>query len=108
MNHAKKQGFTLIELMLAMAFIAMLLLAIALIILQISTIYNRGLTIKEAVQASSAISSDLSQDIAAAPTFSLAANAGHYVTQPWGVVQQRDRQISNPVANRGTTEEYRP
>jgi type II secretory pathway pseudopilin PulG len=86
MNHAKKQGFTLIELMLAMAFIAMLLLAIALIILQISTIYNRGLTIKEAVQASSAISSDLSQDIAAAPTFSLAANTGHYVTQPWGGV----------------------
>ena len=32
------------------------------------------------------MSSDLSQDLSAAPTFPLTANGGHYVTQTWGGV----------------------
>ena len=84
MSHDKKQGFTLIELMLAMAFISMLLLAIALTVIQIGTIYNQGLTVKEAVQASAAISSDLSDDISGASSFSVVSGGGHYVAQTWG------------------------
>jgi prepilin-type N-terminal cleavage/methylation domain-containing protein len=86
MNHVKKNqsGFTLIELVLAMAFISMLLLAIALTVLQISETYNRGLTLKEVDQASRTISDDLSRDITNTPTFSLQSGSNHYVTQAWG------------------------
>ncbi len=84
MNQAKQQGFTLIELVLAMAFISMLMLAIALTILQISQTYNQGLTYKEVDLASRTISGDLTTDISASTQFSLAANANHYVAQPWG------------------------
>ncbi len=83
MNRINK-GFTLIELMLAMAFLSMLLLAIAMIVLQISQTYNRGLTLKEVDQASRTMASDLSRDITNARVFSLDVNARKYVTQPWG------------------------
>lgn len=83
-NNHKQQGFTLIELVLAMAFIAMLMLAIALSIVQISQTYNQGLTFKEVDLASRTISDDLTQDVNSAAQFSLDVNAHHYVTQPWG------------------------
>ncbi|MCD8561781.1 prepilin-type N-terminal cleavage/methylation domain-containing protein [Candidatus Saccharibacteria bacterium] len=67
MNHVGKraQGFTLIELMLAMAFISALLLAIALTIIQIGTIYNRGLALKDINQAARDIASDVQRTISA-------------------------------------------
>ena len=82
MNHVVKQrGFTLIELMLAMAFISVLLLAIALTIIQIGTIYNRGMTLKEVNQSARTISDDITRSIAGSESFSLATN---YVAQPTG------------------------
>jgi len=74
MNHVVKQmqkGFTLIELMLAMAFISALLLAIALTILQVGTIYNRGMTLKEVNQASRSVSDDITRSMAGSQAFSL-------------------------------------
>lgn len=66
MNHAAKNtGFTLIELMLAMTFISVLLLAIALTIIQIGNIYTKGMTLKEVNQVSRDISDDLRRNIAA-------------------------------------------
>jgi len=81
-NNHNQQGFTLIELTLAMAFIAMLMLAIALSIVQISQTYNQGLTYKEVDVTSRTISDDLTKDVNAAPQFAL--DSTHYVTQPYG------------------------
>jgi type II secretory pathway pseudopilin PulG len=81
MNHAhnKQQGFTLIELTLAMAFISFLLLAIALTIIQIGAIYNQGTTSKEINQASRDINADLSRNISAAGAITLTDD---YVLRP--------------------------
>ena len=60
------------ELVLAMSFLAMLLLAIAMVSMQISSIYMKGLTLREVNQAGQQISSDirtqLSQSVAGAVT----------------------------------------
>lgn len=82
MSHGRRRGFTLIEIMLAMAFISMLLLAIALIVIQISHIYNRGLTFKEVNQTSRTFSDSLLRDISASAPFSLAASDRHYYNSP--------------------------
>ena len=77
MNHVAKRtqqaGFTLIELVLAMAFISALLLAIALTIIQIGTIYNRGMTLKEVNQTSRSLSDELSRSLSASQAFELSA-----------------------------------
>lgn len=62
MNRAVKSsqsGFTLVELTLSMAFIAMLLLGIAMLTMQISTIYNKGLTMRAVNEAGQLISRDI-------------------------------------------------
>lgn len=72
MIHAKNHpGFTLIELLLAMSFISMLLLGIALTILQISRTYNKGLTTKELNTVARTITDDISRDISSSEAFSL-------------------------------------
>jgi prepilin-type N-terminal cleavage/methylation domain-containing protein len=82
MNRVTRQtGFTLIELMLAMTFISVLLLAIAMTIIQIGTIYNRGVTLKEVSQAARSISDELNRSIAAAEVFDLETN---YITTTAG------------------------
>jgi prepilin-type N-terminal cleavage/methylation domain-containing protein len=65
----KKRGFTLIELMLAMTFISVLLVAIAMTTIQISNIYNKGITLREVNQAGRAVSSELQQSIASSVPF---------------------------------------
>lgn len=85
MSHNKRSGFTLIELMLAMSFISVLLIAITLTILQISTIYNKGLTLKEVNTAGQTLASELQRSIAQTTPFSLASGAGsHYIIQTSG------------------------
>ncbi len=69
MNHDNKYGFTLIELMLAMTFIAVLLMAIAMTTIQISTIYSKGITLREVNQAGRAVSDELQRSIASATPF---------------------------------------
>jgi len=69
MNHDNKTGFTLIELMLAMTFIAALLIAIAMTTIQISNIYTKGITLREVNQAGRAVSEDLQRNIASAAPF---------------------------------------
>lgn len=46
MQRRREAGFTLIELMLAMTFISILLLAIALTAIQVGKMYNRGITLR--------------------------------------------------------------
>lgn len=77
MNRAvnkRTEGFTIIELMLAMSFVAMLLLAIALSILQIAQIYNKGMTLKEVNQTGRNIGAEFSRNLGASDAFALATN----------------------------------
>jgi type II secretory pathway pseudopilin PulG len=69
MSHYKKAGFTLIELMLAMTFVAFLLVAIAMTTIQISAIYNKGITLREVNQAGRAVSDDLQRSISSSIPF---------------------------------------
>lgn len=77
----KKQGFTLIELMLAMGFVSVLLLAIAMTVIQIGNIYNRGLTLKDVNQTGRSLASELERSINQSANFDLTVNAGHYIVQ---------------------------
>lgn len=81
MNHADKQkGFTLIELVLAMGFVAALLIAITMTVIQIGNIYNRGLTLKDVNQAGRSIASELQRSIAASTPFGVDPGVGsHYL-----------------------------
>ena len=82
MNRAAKQdGFTLIELVLAMAFISALLLAIALTIIQIGTTYNRGMTLKEVNQTARSISDELTRNLTSSEAFTLSSK---YISTPTG------------------------
>lgn len=65
------KGFTLIELMIAVAFIGGLLVAITLVILQIMSLYNKGLTLKEVDSVSRIVVRDMQQSIAASSRFSI-------------------------------------
>ena len=83
MNHVNnnKKGFTLVELMLAMTFVAVLLITIAMTTIQISNIYTRGLTIKEVNQAGGALATQLQRDINASTPFDIGTN---YKKSEWG------------------------
>lgn len=66
MIQARKQssaGFTLVELTIAMAFISLLLLGIALLTLQISVIYNKGLTTRAVNEAGQLVSADIQRSL---------------------------------------------
>lgn len=84
MNHAARQrGFTLIELMLAMAFVSTLLLAIAMIIVQIGSIYNKGITYTDVNKAGSSIVSELQKSIDES-TPDISGTDSLYVQRTWG------------------------
>lgn len=59
MLQENRRGFTIVELMLAMTFLALLLLAIAMITMQISSVYLKGLTLREVNQSGQQISTDI-------------------------------------------------
>ena len=85
MNHMinkKQSGFTIIELTLAMAFVSVLLVAIALTVIQICGIYNRGVTLKEVNQAGRSISTDLQNSITATTPFSVDPQVGDVYLNP--------------------------
>lgn len=64
LQHKKSAlGFTLVELMLSMAFISVLLLAIAMLVLQISSTYNKGLTLRAVNEAGQLITSDIQRTV---------------------------------------------
>lgn len=81
MNQDKQHGFTLIELMLAMGFVSALLLAVAMTVIQIGNIYNRGLTLKDVNQAGRSLSSELQRSIAASEPFDL---SDKFINESWG------------------------
>lgn len=66
---SRQSGFTIIELTLAMAFVSLLLVAIALTVIQIINIYNKGMTMKDVNQAGRAISTDIRQTLSESEPF---------------------------------------
>jgi len=71
MNRGTKSAFTAVELIIALAFISSLLLVIAMTTIQISNMYNRGLTIKSVNQAGSTVVSDIQKSIQTSMTFNI-------------------------------------
>ena len=66
-----QKGFTLVELMLAVGFVGGLLVLIALIIMQIMGLYNKGLTLKGVDEVSRVVVRDMQQSISSADAFRL-------------------------------------
>lgn len=87
MIHAPKQnGFTLVELMLAMLFVSVLLLSIALTAIQVGRLYNRGMVLRSVNQVGRDVSDTLRRDF-------LQASAGRIVQPKNGgspVIMLRD------------------
>ena len=75
----RQYGFTLVELMLAMAFVSVLLLAIATIAIQAGKLYNRGLTLKSINQSGREISDSLRRDFLQANAGKISGNASSAV-----------------------------
>jgi type II secretory pathway pseudopilin PulG len=63
------QGFTIVELLVAMTFVSILMLAIAVTVIQISNIYNKGLTMRAVDQAGRALSLEIRQTVAGSQPF---------------------------------------
>jgi prepilin-type N-terminal cleavage/methylation domain-containing protein len=63
-NKTNRRGFTIIELMLAMAFLSVLMVTIAFLVIRISTIYQKGLTIRSINQVGRNVISELSRAVA--------------------------------------------
>jgi len=89
MNHVDNKqrstkGFTLVELLLAMSFISLLLLAVSMTIIQIANIYNRGLIIKELNQVSREIGDELELAMRSSSAFSITPGANRYVNNSTG------------------------
>lgn len=87
MSHVKHaNGFTLVELMLAMTFISILLVGIAVTTIQISRIYNKGITLREVNQAGRTISDELQRTIASSTPFDAdpASPTSRYIVRPGG------------------------
>jgi hypothetical protein len=83
----KATGFTIIELMLAMGFVGMLLLAIAMTTIQIGKIYNKGITLREVNQAGRSLSDELQRSIASTSPFDVETTTPaevRYIKQPGG------------------------
>lgn len=66
MTHRNSKGFTLIELTLAMSFVAILLISVAMLSIQLTNQYSRGLTLKEVTQSGTEVSSDIKRTMAQA------------------------------------------
>lgn len=66
-----RQGFTLVELAIAIAFIAILLVAVTTVALGIGRTYQRGITLRDVNQAGREVMEVMQQDLAAANTKSM-------------------------------------
>lgn len=63
------RGFTIVELMIAMMFISLLLLAIAAVVMQVAAIYNKGVTMKSVNQAGRQIVTDMKRSVGESQVF---------------------------------------
>ena len=84
-QNSRKYGFTIIELMLAMSFVSILLIAIAITVIQMSNIYNKGLMLKNTNQIGRSIDDELRRGIASSTQFDVSSlTTINYVEKEWG------------------------
>jgi len=83
MSRAHK-GFTLIELLLAMSFLSVLLITIALTIIQIGNIYNRGITLKEVNTTGRSLATELQRNISVSSTFEISGANTRFINSTFG------------------------
>lgn len=81
---ATKPGFTMIEFSLSMAFIAALLISIAIIISNIVTIYQKGLTLKAVNSVGRGLIDEFTESINAAPSVDTTSLCNSHVSQAGG------------------------
>ena len=112
MRRDRESGFTLIELMLSMAFVGLLMLAITYCIIQVSTTYNRGLTLRQVNDAGRSVSDDIKRAIARSPgssdvrVINTGANGGRLCTGEYTYIWNTPAGLAaNPstLANRYNT-----
>lgn len=72
-----KQGFTIVELMLAMTFVATLLISIAVVTINIVTIYQRGLALKAVNNVGRSLVEELTTSINSAPAVDTTSLCNH-------------------------------
>ncbi len=77
-----KQGFTIIELMLAMTFVATLLIAIAIVTINIVSIYQRGLALKAVNSVGRSLIEELTTSINSAPAVDTTSLCNHLAANP--------------------------
>lgn len=107
-NNHRISGFTLVELMLAMAFVAVLLLAVGGVVMQIGGIYSKGSTMKSVNQASRSIVADMRRTIGESAPFaletSLKAAEGRLCTGTysyvWNIGSEADSEDASTQLNR--------
>lgn len=76
-----KKGFTIIELMLAMAFLGTMLMAIATLVMRITNIYQKGLALRGVNSIGRELISDLTRTIDSSPTnIKVNPEFGHDIT----------------------------
>jgi hypothetical protein len=78
------QGFTLIELVLAMSFISILLITIATTVIQMSATFSKGMALKEVNQTARELDADLTRTFAASEPVSLTSGNGQYYVNDAG------------------------
>lgn len=64
MYRTNQSGFTIIELTLAMSFVAILLISVAMLSIQLTNQYSRGITLKEVAQAGTEVTNDMKRTMA--------------------------------------------
>ena len=76
MRQRASRGFTLIELMLAMSFVSILLIAIAMLTIQMSRIYTKGISLRQVNEAGLELSNDLQRSIQSSAVFDMTDSEG--------------------------------
>lgn len=114
MNHVKyykSNGFTLVELSLSMGFVATLLIAIVMTVIQIGNIYNKGITLKEVDQIGRLLSNDIISTVSQSASFNIdpsvsnnkfidQTNGGRLCTSHYSYIWNYGNKINtSPLAN---------
>lgn len=102
MSRNRQSGFTIIELTLSMSFIAVMLVAIALCVIQLSTIYTRGETVRQLNQVMRVAIKDIDTTIQTAHPFDIdaaAVDAGRLCTGRYSYVWNTPTSNTNRYVN---------
>lgn len=104
MNREASRGFTIVELLLAMSFVAALLLAVAMMVIQMAAIYNKGITLKAVNQAGQSVTQDMQYTLSSAQPLDIGENGTGGLN--FRLQVQVGGQLNNPDGGRLCTGDY--